>query len=552
MPNIREVSAPSDLGIRPDDRAQESLANSGRRISALYSTAAEARTSVGRSARGAIDEVGAQVVKYMDNREISAGAAKFADVMAGLDREWNQTVSKADPNDPAVAQKFLEEVVNPRLEGMRDGFNTERSTQFAEAQIQHLRTHFVSKTSADMATLAGVAAKSNINSLTNQLSNAAISDPSSLKTSLSLVEHSIRSMVESSPTLRGVDAGKLTVELTDAAQASIVKAAAIGAINANPEKGLKQFSGPEYSKYISGAELKQLEQQAKTVERARRVDENYALQNQKLFKQEASDAQEGKYLERLHSDDPRERAGVSAREISRDYKLTREARERMIGIVERETKPEPAAKVSNATAMDLITRIRAPEGDPTRITDLNPVYDAYQKGDLTKADLKFVRDEFVNIRSPEGAALGTQQEEFIKSVKPMIDKSNPMLGKIDQSGAQKTYEFMMALRKKVEEYRRAGKDPRDLMDPSKPDYMGSPAALAPFQKSLQQSLEDTAAAMRTSMGITTPGSAAAPPSASNPPPNLRGIAALTYSPSRKQYRDDSTGKIYDASGNEVK
>lgn len=528
----------------------ESTANAGRRIAALYSTAGEATASVGRTANSAIQDVGSTVVKYMDNREISAGAAKFADLMAGLDRDWNERVSKADPNDPAVAQKFLEEAVNPRLEKMREGFNTENSTRFAETQIQHLRTHFVSKTSADMATLAGVAAKSNISNLTNQLSNAAISDPSSLKTSLRLVESSVGAMVDSSPTLRGVDAGKMKLELTEAAQASIVKAAAIGAIQANPEKGLKQFSGPEYSKYISGAELRQLEQQARSVERAQRVDENYRRKNAELAREERSDQREGEYLQMLHSSDPKERAKVSAAAIANDFDMTRQARERMINIVERELKPEAAAKISNRTAQDLVSRIRAPEGDPMRITSLDEVYKAYEKGDLNKSDFKFVTDEFKNIRTPEGEELGKQQDDFIKSVKPMIDKSNPLLGKIDQSGGLQMYAFTLALKKKVDEYRKAGKDARDLMDPSKPDFMGSPAALSQYQKPLQQSLQDVASSLRT--GPSVPISGAPAPSASNPPPSLKGIASLTYSPSRKQYRDDATGKIYDINGAEVK
>jgi hypothetical protein len=42
----------------------------------------------------------------------------------------------------------------------------------------------------------------------------------------------------------------------------------------------------------------------------------------------------------------------------------------MINIVERETKPEAAAKVSNDDRQRPDLRIRAPEGDPRRITDL--------------------------------------------------------------------------------------------------------------------------------------------------------------------------------------
>lgn len=387
-------------------------------------------------------------------------------------------------------------MLEPTLEKLNSGALTEGGQRFAEAAVEKFRNHFMTKTSADMASLAGVAARSNINTLTNELSNAALRDPSSLKTSLGLIEHSVGSMVESSPNLKGADAAKLKIQLTDEAQAQIVKSAAIGAINANPEAGLKKFSGPEYSKYISGGELKQLEQQAKAVERARRVDENYALQNQKLFKQEQSDRIESDVFAKIHSEDPKVRATVKASDIASNFDLTREARQRLVGIIERETKPETAAKVSNATAIDLVSRIRAPEGDPRRITDLGEVYAAYERGNLNKADLKFVREEFDSLRTPDGAALGKQQDEFIKAVKPMIDKSNPLLGKIDQSGAMQTYAFTLALQRKIAEYRRAGKDPRDLMDPSKPDYMGSPSAIAAYQKPLQQSLSDVAASLR--------------------------------------------------------
>jgi hypothetical protein len=407
-----------------------------------------------------------------------------------------------------------------------------------------------------MATLAGVAAKSNINSLTNQLSNAAISDPSSLKTSLGLVEHSIGSMVDSSPTLRGVDAGKLKSELTDAAQAAIVKAAAIGAISANPEKGLKQFSGPEYSKYISGVELRQLEQQARSVERAQRVDENYRRKNNELAKEETSDARESEYLQKLHSDDPKERSAVTAHAIANDFNLTRQARERMINIVERETKPETAAKISNAEATDLISRIRAPEGDPRRITDLNPVYEAYEKGKLNKSDLKFVRDEFTSMRTPDGAELGAQQDEFIKGFKSSITHANSLLGKLDPSGDQKLYEFTRNIQKKVAEYRKAGKDPRDLFDPAKPDYMGSQAALAPYQKSLKDSMESMAERMRSSMEASPPPAPAAPKPTRMVgdvpvPAALGGIADLQFNKSTQQWRDKASGKVYDRKGGEI-
>jgi hypothetical protein len=497
--------------------------------------------------------VGNVAVKYMEHQEISKGAAEAAKTLYGLDAKWNETVKKSDPNDPTTAIKFREEVIEPTLEKMKAGYFTEGGQKFGESQVQSFRNHFFAKTTSDMARLAGVAAKANVETLTNQLTNAAISDPTSLRTSLDLAESSIGAMVDSSPNLKGADGSALKIQLVQNAQKEIVKAAAIGAINENPEAGLKKFSGPEYSKFISGTELKQLEAQAKTVERARRVDENYALQNQKLFKQEASDSQEGKYLEKLHSDDPKDRASVSAREISRDYTLTREARERMINIVNRETKPETAAKISNRTTTDLITRIRAPVGDPTRIADLNPVYDAYAKGDLSKSDLKFVREEFESMRTPDGAELGAQQDEFIKGFKSSITHANSLLGKLDPSGDQKLYEFTRNIQKKVAEYRKAGKDPRDLFDPAKPDYMGSPAALSPYQKSLKDSMESMAERMRSSMEASPPPAPAAPKPTRMVgdvpvPAALNGIADLQFNKATQQWRDKASGKVYDRRG----
>ena len=380
--NIRQFDIGSDVGLRPDDRASSSTANAGRRISALYTSAAEANSDMGRRAASAIQDAGKVAVDYVTNREINRGAAESATALSALDQKWNATIKNADPNDPSVAAKFREEQVEPTLQALKDGFFTEGGQKFAEARIEQFRNHFNTKTASDMATMAGIAVRTNISTMTNQLSNMALTDPSSVKTSLKMVEDSVSHMIDSSPTLTGTDAARVKMEVMQASQTAIVKAAALGAINANPEKGLKQFSGPEYSKYLSGADLKAMEQQAKSVQRAERVDESYRRTMEQQAKKDASDARENEYLELLHSGDPKEQAKVSAKAVATDPQLTREARERMINIVKRETEPETAAKISNQTASDLVSRIRAPVGDPRRIDSLDAVYDAFEKGKL--------------------------------------------------------------------------------------------------------------------------------------------------------------------------
>lgn len=507
MPNIREYSAPQDIGLRPTEVGIDATARAAQKIGSSYDEAASAIRDTGNRAAATIRDVGDVAVKYATHQEVSHGAATFAQIQANLTDKWNQTLKSADPNDTSVAGRFNEEVMQPAIDKFTSSFNTEGGQNFALAQANALRSHMFNKTAGDMSATAGEAVKVNVQQMSNAWTNTAHTDPTSTQHLLDTAESSVDAVISSSPGLTGVAAAQVKGEVLQKVKENIVKAGALGAIaNApDPDKAAATFA-ERYPEYISGADLQSLTAQAKTVQRAQRVDAIYARTLEDHAKKQASDEREGQYLSQLHSDDPQQSAAVSARAIANDPTLTRVARERMIGIVERETKPEAAAKISNGTATDLISRIRLPDGDPNRITDLNPVYDAYEKGTLSKSDLKFVRDEFTNIRTPEGEALGRRQSQFIDSVKPLIDKSNPLMGKIDQSGHQQIYNFTIDLQKKVAEYRKAGKDPLSLMDPRSPDYMGSPAALSAYQKPLQQSLRDAATAMRQgSVNLTGPG-----------------------------------------------
>jgi hypothetical protein len=473
-------------------------------------------------------------VKYVTHQEISHGAATFAQMQADLTDKWNQALKTADPNDTSVAGRFNEKVMQPAIEQFTSSFNTEGGQNFAMAQANALRMHMFNKTAGDMSTLAGEAVRVNVQRMSNAWTNTAHTDPTATQHLLDTAESSVDAVISSSPGLTGPAAVKVKGEVLQKVKEDIVKAGAIGAIaNApDPEKAAATFA-ERYPEYISGSDVQSLVRQAKTVQRAQRVDVAYARMLEEHAKKRASDEREGEYLAALHSGDPQQASAVNARAIANDTTLTREARERMIGIVERETKPEAAAKISNSTATDLISRIRLPDGDPNRITDLNPIYEAYEKGRLTKSDLKFVRDEFTNIRTPEGEALGRRQAQFIDSVKPLIDKSNPLMGRIDQSGHQQIYRFTVDLQNKVAQYRRAGKDPLSLMDPASPDYMGSPAALAPYQKPLQQSLRDAATTLRGNTNLTAPGNRIVGVTVENAPVATSAPKPATPAPPKK-------------------
>jgi hypothetical protein len=113
-------------------------------------------------------------------------------------------------------------------------------------------------------------------------------------------------------------------------------------------------------------------------------------------------------------------------------------------------------------------------------------------------DTEKLRKELADLRTPEGERLMKRKADFITGISAQIDKSNPLMGKIDASGKQQVYEFSYFVDQKIDEYKKAGKNPHDLFDPSKPDYMGAPQTLTGFQKTMQESMKDFADQMRRS------------------------------------------------------
>jgi hypothetical protein len=181
---------------------------------------------------------------------------------------------------------------------------------------------------------------------------------------------------------------------------------------------------------------------------------------------------------------------ITENEIKTATDVSPESKMRMLSWVKREDMPEPIAKVSQSNAMDLFRRMSLDETDPGKISDLKPVRDAYIAGALTRADEEWLEKRFTDARTAGGDRLAPLRAQFSKAVEPLIDNSNPIMGKIDASGKMQNFAFERYVDQKIDEYRAAKKSPFDLFDPSKPDYLGKPEVIAPFQKSLKDSMAE--------------------------------------------------------------
>lgn len=541
MANIRENSAPEGLGLTPSDRGTDAFAAAARRVGTSYREIADSQGDLGGRIASTIRDVGDVAVKFEDHREISAGAKTFAEMQSNLTQKWNEIAKNADPNDPSVAKKFREEVVAPALESWQGGFNTENSQRFAEQKVESLRTEMFHKTSADMSTLAGIAVRKNITDSTTAMSNTAITDPSAVPSLLAGVDHSVSAIVGSSPNMSAIDAARVNAEVATAAKAAIVKAGAVGAIAkaADPEAAATEWT-KKYPDYINGAEAQALAANARQQIRARNYDFETNRRRAKEIAQDKSNEATAQYIVDIRSQDPKLANDPTAQKVLNDPSLTKVDKTNLLNLIDRQLKPETDARLSQQTFVGLLRDLRSPDADPDKV--MQKAWDARltdpgKPGSMSEKDFNQFRAEVVARKTPEGAALEHDRNLFFKQYAGAIAGRayDPVVG------SPKLYAAEMDARRVEADLRRKGLDPHLAYDPSSEYFMGNPKRLQKYSGSMQDDLQTRA---------TTPAPVAKAED-TGPPPSLRGIAALSYSPTRQMYRDDTTGKLYRKDGTEV-
>jgi hypothetical protein len=246
-------------------------------------------------------------------------------------------------------------------------------------------------------------------------------------------------------------------------------------------------------------------QQAQEQQANNLKDTEHAALRREQKVQRASGQAENEIVANLTSEKPT----VTRADISGNEKLTRAAKAYMLALEDRAAAPDPDETASNAAARGLLDRIRLRDGDPDKITAPDQLYDAYVAGKLSRDDFNFVRKELLAERTPAPASLLAHKQAFLKSVAPALDRSDPLIGEIDQLGRSKMYLLERDIDQKIDRYIKDGKDPLDLFDRSRPDYVGKPESLERYQTTAREALEENARQLHSR---AVSGATLAPPS----------------------------------------
>lgn len=496
MPRITTFDAPDNLGLRPTETGINAVAAAARRVQGEYNEAAAARMDTGRRIGQDIALGGEIATKFIEHREVSAGAATFAEMQDGLQKRWDATAKQSDPNDPTIAAKFQQEVVEPTLQKFRDGFLTESGQKFAENSVDRLRQHLYSRTSADMSTLAGIAVHNNTLKTINTLTGTVYNDPSSLDFARGTLKESVDGLADSSPNLSAAQNAKLKAELMEKGQQQIVRAAVEGAISKGAD-WRKIADDPKNAEYIDRAELESFVKKEQYYSRLDQSEQRAARQQadyeaKKDFNAKANELR----LQTMPQD-------IGARPtLPQDYwqqvrklgqhpgaalepSLLKQLVNEGDAITNRMNKPEPIGAVSRRTMAGLFQRFRAT--DDSRLDGdeaVKAVYDEYDAGRLSTSDFRVALSEVRGL-SAEGRALRQDRNEFFRKFMPQID---PTLGVGGLEG-EKMYQAEMDARRLEDALRKKGLDPHLVYQPGSEYFFGRPENLTKYRPTLQEKQE---------------------------------------------------------------
>lgn len=196
-------------------------------------------------------------------------------------------------------------------------------------------------------------------------------------------------------------------------------------------------------------------------------------------------------------------------ELSPSKKMT------MVGFFERQTRPDPASKISARNQIEVFRRMQPDYDGEDKITSEKQINDGYLKGDYTDSAREKLIKDFREIQTASAPEWEKRKRELLKHVAPKIVPAVIGLGmtdglNADPAGAERVTNWQDAVADKIQEYKTAGKNPALLFQPGTPDkpnpeYVGGGAFLKQFQPNLKEQINRDVPAPSTQRLPAPPG-----------------------------------------------
>lgn len=462
MPQIAQYTNKVALDPSPLSQAAHRIEIAGDE------TGAAVRQGFGSIAQG-VD----QVEQHLSQNETSKLAADFATAHAKLTTQWNDMVQKADPNDHQLASRFQDEVVGPTIDKLGDGLMTRGAQDMYQKASAGLKADFFEKTTADQSNLAGAAAVANLDTVKNQLSASARTDPAGWQGLIAMAQTTTDGLVKAYDLPR-----EKAIQLSTSVNGEIAKAAAIGMADRNPTEMKAALARGDFDQYLDGTTQKTLASYADQQERAATTAQRAAEVEQKRKDKEDFDHASNTVLGAMLQPDGSLR--VPANAPSAIVKMSQmpgaipgEMRS-LIDMTERVTKDHADGKdlqTDPHVYEDFAQRVLLPTSDP-RALSMQEVIAARAAGAVNDHDFSFFKGNIDALKAdPAKREADKQFNAFLQSQKVAFTQRNFLTGAQDPVGAQRYFQFSQAARQKYEEAYSKG-EWQQTLDAKNPAFLG--------------------------------------------------------------------------------
>lgn len=455
-----------------------------------------------------VQNVGAMLYEKQEQREISDLTAKLAEAQASFSADWRNRLNTADPGDEEVASKFINDF-DEYAQSLGEGATTVGAQKYFQNQTSNLKTHFTMTAMAGQAELAGVKAKDDYIKTVNSLSSSLLNDPSSFEVAKQTHGMGLEALVQSGRLPRSV-----AIQLQTQGEADLAKASVRGWIDLNPEDAKQQLTAGKWDTAFDADTKKQLFGEADQAIRGREAEQARLRAEQERIVKEQQEQTQNQFLEKMS------KGTLSVKEVLKSNldPFGSGSKEQFIQMFK--ANADRPLKTDPRTFSELFKQIHLPEGDPNKITDDAKLNQYVVDRKLTFEDLGRLRGEIQGKKTMQGQMESNLKSKFIASVTSSITNSVPAMGKMDNIGDKKLYEFQFFVEQKIDQQRKAGKSLEPLFDPTSAEYLGQ--YVPQYQRSAQEILRDMGSNMQmrpAGSGLAiNPETSGTPPPRGTPPP----------------------------------
>lgn len=423
----------------------------------------QARTADTGDVGSSIERLGnslSQAEKAISDRnaqaEVSDLSAKMSARQADLTQSLEDTVNAPGAgSDKDLSSKFMAQY-DEQMSDLVDNTKSTRAQQYMEKANAALRAHFQTQSLHAQTVMAGEQAVGNFNQQLDTHAANLISDPSQAAASRELNSLAIDNLPlpdNKKDQLRSESESKLAI------------AEVQGWTKIDPKGTGQRLAKGEWDEDLSASQKVQLEHETDVAVKAQQIQADADQRRRDQVAGEQQDTEKTRLLQKLYSPD-----GLDTKEILGNPKLDFGSQKEMLAMVEKNTGADKIRTDPNVL-QDTWDRVHPPGGGAPQITE-EEILRRFGHG-LDGPGVDRMRNELLGKKTQSGIDEAELKNNFVKSVRADLDKSNDLMGMVDPDGKRHFQSWLADFQDSYNQGRQNGKTPKQMLDPKSPDYLGS-------------------------------------------------------------------------------